>query len=94
VTDTQLLNSIFAFIDKYQEGSVKIEDIVTEMVFYLKGPFEKKIMLFFDANSVIYEGKLILSRTFLENYLKNHLNFFEEVYKSAQDIASNDQNNK
>lgn len=88
VSDTKLLNSIFTFIDKRQEGSVKIEDIVTEMVFYLKGPFEKKIMLFFDANSVVSEGSLIISRSFLGNYLKNHLNFFEEVYKSSQDIAS------
>jgi len=72
----------------YKDGSVKIQEIVNELVFGFRGDFSRKMMIFFEVNSQTNEDQVFLPREFLKNYLTGTLHFYEEIYNSAQEISS------
>lgn len=72
----------------YKDGSVRVQEIVNELVFGFKGDFHKKLQIFFEVNSENYDNGVFLSKVFLKNYLTSLLHFYEEIYLSSQEIAS------
>mgnify|MGYP001367774404 CR=1 FL=1 len=72
----------------YKDGSVKVQEIVNELVFGVRGDFNRKMMIFFEVNSQTNEDRASLSKEFLKNYLTGILCFYEEIYTSAQEISS------
>lgn len=85
-----MLERIYYTIDQKKEGCLKAKTLVSDMLFFIRGRFEHKMLLFFEANAVHSKTAFILPKATLTGFFEGLIIFYQGLYNSAKEILSKD----